>query len=70
MLAHLRRNSRLAWAFRVCKDLGIDDPAYWLNNTDPAVLDGWIAYYRFDSEIESGSGSGSPDEAIEKLRNL
>lgn len=38
-------NPRLEWACLVCETLGIDDVVCWMNNTDPKVLDLWIAYF-------------------------
>lgn len=45
LAAELAINQRLRWAVHVCEKLGIDDPVCWMNNTDPRVLDLWIAYY-------------------------
>ena len=30
--------------------LGIDDPIHWMNNTEPKVLDLWIAWLVFSAE--------------------
>jgi len=70
-------NIRLQHAFSICKDLGIDDPIHWLNNTKPIVLDWWIAYYslKADQEAEmmkstSGNVEMSPEEAGEYLSRI
>lgn len=70
MKAHLQSNHRLAWAFKICKDLGIDDPVYWMDNTDASILDSWIAYSQFENELESGAGENSPEQALEYLKGL
>jgi len=70
MLAHFKRNNRLAWAFKICKSLGIDDPAYWMDNIDPSILDSWIAFSQFETELEAGVKEDSPENALDKLRNL
>ena len=30
--------------FKICLQLGVDDPVAWMNGVDSAVVDGWIAY--------------------------
>lgn len=70
MKAHFKRNNRLAWAFKICKSLGIDDPAYWLDNVDPAILDSWIAFSQFENELEAGVKDDDPTSALEQLRKL
>ncbi len=70
MKAHLKSNHRLAWAFKICKDLGIDDPVYWMDNTDASILDSWIAYSQFENELESGAGEETPEKALEILKGL
>jgi hypothetical protein len=70
MMAQFKSNHRLSWAFKVCKDLGIDDPVYWMNNTDASVLDAWIAYSQYENELESGAGEESPEKALEILKGL
>jgi hypothetical protein len=70
MKAHFKRNNRLSWAFKICKDLGIDDPVFWLNNVDPSLVDSWIAYSQYEGELESGVKEDTPENALEKLRNL
>ena len=45
LAGELAVNSRLSWAVMVCEKLGIDDPVYWMNNTDSKVLDLWIAHF-------------------------
>lgn len=70
MLAHFKINHRLAWAFKICKNLGIDDPAYWMDNTDPSILDSWIAFSQFENYLEAGAKEDSPEKALDQLRNL
>lgn len=66
-------NPRLCFVFRLCKDLGIDDPVHWMNTTSPAVVDQWQAFYSYTAEqemkameeVESGrSGSGAAPQAF------
>lgn len=45
------KNHRLAWAFSICQDLGIDDPISWMNAC-PTLLDWWIGYRVHKSELE------------------
>ena len=52
-------NHRLRWCFSVCKNLGIDDPVTWMNNTSPAVLDAWIAYESFECDMAEKASKGS-----------
>jgi hypothetical protein len=40
----LKINHRLRFAFRLCKELGIDDPVTWMDNVPARVLDAWLAY--------------------------
>jgi hypothetical protein len=70
----MRKNDRLRWAFYICAQLGIDDPAHWLNSVPPALVDSWIAYYVLENEkIESitnkkkGSASAFQAMASSKL---
>jgi len=70
-------NARLQHVFSICKDLGIDDPIYWMNNTKPVVIDWWIAYnsHCHDMEKEAYENTGKnkemdPAEAGEYLSNL
>jgi len=53
--AHFARNHRFRWAFRICEELGIDDPAHWMNCVDPTVLDSWIAYFTLKYEEEKAA---------------
>ena len=38
--------------FLICKDLGIDDPIHWFQNTSSAVVDWWVAYYTLSARRE------------------
>ena len=29
----------------LCKDLGIDDPVFWMNSVEPEIVDLWVAFY-------------------------
>lgn len=55
-------NPRLETVFSICKELGIDDPICWMNNTSPLVIDWWIAFESLRAEREAAiyknSGSG------------
>ena len=42
------RDGRLFFAFRLCLELGIDDPRRWLNSVDDELVDLWEAYYRME----------------------
>ena len=44
----LERNHRLRFAFRICLQLGIDDPIAWHNAIDSLLLDHWIAFYQLE----------------------
>ncbi len=72
MKAHFGRNNRLSWVFKICKNLGIDDPVHWMNNVDPSIVDSWIAFSQYENELEAGAYSkeDSPEAALDKLRNL
>ncbi len=70
-------NARLQHVFSICKDLGIDDPIHWMNNTKPIVIDWWIAYnsHRYDLEKSAYENTGNnkemdPAEAGDYLSNL
>jgi len=70
-------NVRLQHAFSICKELGVDDPIHWINNTRPIVLDWWIAYNSLlaDQEAEmrkstSGNTEMTPEEAGEYLKRI
>ena len=63
--------------FSICKELGIDDPVFWMNNTRPIVIDWWIAYHSHVAEEEKklyeDSGSNKemdPADAGAYLSNL
>ena len=69
-------NARLESVFSICKDLTIDDPIHWMNNTSPIVIDWWVAYYTLkaerEAEVYKSSGKGkemSPEDASEYLFN-
>ena len=71
LVDHFGRNYRLEWVFRICKNLGIDDPCYWLDNTSSAVVDQWIAYEVFCESKESKSKAAStPEEALGILNTM
>ena len=40
----MKINHRLRFAFRICKELGIDDPITWMDNVPSRVIDAWLAY--------------------------
>lgn len=56
--AEFHKNHRLQWVFKICSDLSIDDPVTWMNNVDPAVVDGWIAYHLAVQKMEESATSG------------
>lgn len=66
----MKRNPDLAFAFRLCKQLGIDDPIAWFNSVPEAVLDAWVAYELFDTEDKSGSGSGAMMDPMEMMQKM
>lgn len=70
--AELAKNHRLSSVYRICEMLHIDDPVFWMNNTSPAVVDGWVAYLIFKSEVENGDVGNkmSPTEASTYLSSL
>ena len=53
--AELERNPRLDSVFSICKELCIDDPIYWMNNTSNMVVDWWIAYFMLKNERETAA---------------
>ncbi len=70
------KNHRLAWAFSICQDLGIDDPISWMNAC-PTLLDWWIGFRVHKSEIErqahekaSGKSKISGDQIYDHLEKL
>jgi len=62
MVVALRGNLRFRMAVKICKELGIDDPIHWMNNTDPRLLDLWIA--DFIVESEDGAKNRSPEAVL------
>lgn len=58
----------MRFVFRLCRDLGIDDPIAYLDRVPRAVVDAWLAYYL---EEQSGSKADkqkmSPAEALQTL---
>jgi hypothetical protein len=75
--AELERNPRLDAVFSICKELCIDDPIHWMNNTSPLVVDWWIAYLMLKNEREEavhsgsgGSGSMTGEDAFAHLSNI
>lgn len=69
MKKNFGRNHRLRFVFRICKDLGIDDPVAWMNAVDPRLVDQWIAFYcaEDDGEVE---GPQSPEQALKQLQDM
>jgi hypothetical protein len=64
-------NHRLRWVFRICKELGIDDPVHWMNSVSPSVVDQWIAFELL--ERESGlpkPEAASPEAALDKIQSM
>lgn len=70
MKVHFKTNHRLSWAFKICEQLGIDDPCAWMDAVDPVVVDRWIAYKLFESESKAGSSETSPEDALKALKAL
>lgn len=71
--AELAKNHRLTSVFRICEELKIDDPVAWMNCTDSAVVDSWIAYFSYKNDLEEGTLKGnkmSPDEAGAYLNGI
>ncbi len=62
MVEALRGNYRFRMAVKICRELGIDDPIHWMNNTDPRLLDLWIA--DFIVEAEDGTKNRSPETVL------
>ena len=60
----MRENPRFRMVVLVCKALNIDDPIYWMNNTDPKVLDLWIADRILTAEEETGKGKKRSPESV------
>jgi hypothetical protein len=55
----------------ICKELRIDDPIYWMNNTDPKVIDLWIADRILTSQEEGGktNSNQSPESVLGGIIN-
>lgn len=72
MKEHFKINHRLSWVFKVCKQLGIDDPCCWMDTVDPVVVDRWIAYEIHESELKHGDSKKqqSPAETLKALKAL
>ena len=34
----------------ICNELGIDDPAAWMNSVPSSVVDQWIAYHSLEMD--------------------
>lgn len=68
MSKQIQRNGRLRWVFRICKDLGIDDPCFWMNSVSPTLVDQWIAFYTIPDENKS-SDLINPEDALKALSN-
>lgn len=71
----LKRNLKLRFAFRLCLQLGIDDPIAWMDNTPPWLLNAWMAYYTLepwevgsDPDEEKEKKMVSPEEAFNRLQ--
>lgn len=55
--------------FRLCKDLGIDDPFAWMNSVPSNIVDAWMAFYMLESKKgNSDSNMVSPEAALKKLQ--
>lgn len=64
-------NHRLRWVFKICKDLGIDDPVHWMNSVSPSIVDQWIAYELNERDHGAGpTGGSSPEETLAKIQSL
>jgi len=69
MKKHFSVNHRLRYVFRICKELGIDDPIAWMNIVPSSLVDQWIAFFccSDDGEVESEK---SPEEQLKKLEGF
>lgn len=70
MATHFESNIRLRWVFRVCKNLGIDDPCHWMNSVSPSVVDQWIAFEIQESKTMDSKKPMSPEEAMASLGSI
>jgi hypothetical protein len=68
LVKHFHRNIRLRWVFRICSELGIDDPVHWMNSVSPLLVDQWIAYHTQKHEQDEAEKL-SPEEALKALSN-
>lgn len=68
MQSHFEKNGRLAWAFKICRALGIDDPCHWMDTVDPLLLDRWIAYEKYEQGADTKDDS--PMAALKQLESL
>lgn len=71
--AEFEKNHRLKWVFRICSELGIDDPVTWMNQVESSVIDGWIAYHLSVQKAEEASASGEKldlESARDKLLGM
>lgn len=56
----------------LCKELGIDDPAFWMDTVSAKVIDQWLAWHIVDSERMSkrpGQNMVDPQTALNQLQN-
>ena len=67
----MRDNPRFRMVVMICKELKIDDPIYWMNNTDPKVVDLWIADRILTSQEEGGktNSNQSPENVLGGIIN-
>ena len=71
MKSHFKSNHRLRWAFRICKELGIDDPVHWMNFVSPSILDQWIAFSIIENEVvKEEDKESTPQEALTKIKSM
>jgi hypothetical protein len=70
MKDHFKSNHRLRWCFKICKDLGIDDPVHWMNSVSPSVVDQWIAFELNEADTETPKNVSSPEEALQHIQSL
>ena len=59
-----RSNPRLLFGFTVCKDLGIDDPTYWMAVVGDKIVDQWQAYYQVIGEMKQGDDKKDPEQVF------
>lgn len=53
----------------ICNELGIDDPATWMNTVPPTVVDQWIAYHSLEMD-EATSETKSAEQWAGGLKGL